>query len=398
MNLRRSSITRLLALDPGSQRLHGTTWVLLLLCLLSSMFSIALAQAAFVAGVVTWVATLRFTSHIGWRSVLIHTPWLVFTLSRILAILVSTRPDLSMASFHREIAFLAMYPLAVDLLGRSVGQRLTIVFRVLFLASVVAAGIGAVRFGLGLVPRAESTTAGYYTLGAFLAMGIVATAALWRDRTVFPTRWIPAVGMLVMLIGLLLTFNRMHWISTAVALLVIGIRRERRLLLGAAVAAALVVALVPQVRDRLLTLGDIRSNASGRDVIFRGAWMLAGEHPWTGFGTRTFREIFPLWDDMPDKGVGSWHNDYVQSYMEGGTVGLLAYAALFVQAFVLTVRRMRRSKGDGPPHADALFAVLLVFAISGCTYDSLPALWFRLTLAAVVVLACGEGAPHTAER
>ena len=383
-----SSMTQALAIEPEAGRMAGIAWALLVLTLAASMFSIALAQAACLISIVAWLATGRQWRWNGWTPLLIHTPFILFVLARVVSVPLSTRPDLSVASLNREMAFYLIYPMAIAMFSFRLRDRLKIVFRILFWASVASALVGIVRYGIGDVERAASTSAGYYTLGAFLSMGIAGTAALWRNRNVFPKSWIPLAGIAVMGAGLLLTFNRMHWAAVAVALAIYGLRKERRMTLVAIACAAAFVLLVPRVRDRVLTFTNVSENASGRDVIFRGAWMLVAGHPVTGYGPRTFREIFPLWNELEDKGVANWHNDFVQTYLESGIIALLAYLALFIQAFVLCRRMLRRARdaAESDGYEEAFLSIMIVFAISGCTYDSLPAIWFRLVLAGIIGL------------
>ena len=44
--------------------------------------------------------------------------------------------------------------------------------------------------------------------------------------------------------------------------------------------------------------------------------MIWDQHPILGFGTRTFNETFLLHDQLVDRGVGGWHNEYLQVYLE----------------------------------------------------------------------------------
>ena len=126
----------------------------------------------------------------------------------------------------------------------------------------------------------------------------------------------------------------------------------------------------------------------GRDTIWRGALMLIGEHPFVGFGPRTFLSVFPLFDQMTVRGVSSWHNDYLQVYMESGLLGLLPLMWL-----VWTViKESRRSLGDPslPVNTRRLIQALTLslgtlFLISGML-ETLMGITFRTVLALFAVV------------
>ncbi|MFO7446849.1 MAG: O-antigen ligase family protein, partial [Ignavibacteriaceae bacterium] len=67
---------------------------------------------------------------------------------------------------------------------------------------------------------------------------------------------------------------------------------------------------------------------SDRDIIYKAAGEILFEHPVFGFGPRSFQHIFDYRDLLADKNIGSWHNDILQMYFEGGITGLAAFLIL----------------------------------------------------------------------
>lgn len=363
-------------------------WLMLAGCFMASMFSTAIAQALFVLAVAVSLFSFRGWTRPSLQRNLVHLPFAAFALIRILSVLFSEYPANSLPALHREMVFYAMYPVAWKIFGTNTSTRLKVLLRILFGCAFIAAIIGILKVTTGMVPRASSTTAGYYTLGAFLALALVGTASVWRRRDLFPHQWIPLLGMMAMGVALLLTFNRLHYVAAGAGLLIVGWRQERKYLIPVLGVVLALVFLLPQVRDRVLTMGNIRSHASGRDVIFRGAWLLADKHPLLGFGPRTFETIFPIWDQMPDKDVSSWHNDFVQTYIESGSLGLLAYIGLFLQIGILGIPLIRGiPRGPAARFGEPFVYMMIVFLIAGSTLDSLPALWFKAGIAILVVLS-----------
>jgi len=99
---------------------------------------------------------------------------------------------------------------------------------------------------------------------------------------------------------------------------------------------------------------------SDRDILYKAAAELAWEHPVLGFGPRTFKEIFPLKDELTDKGVGGWHNELLQVYFESGLVGLLAYIILMVGIFSSGISFVKRNKAE--ENTIIVFSILVSIA------------------------------------
>jgi O-antigen ligase len=263
------------------------------------------------------------------------------------------------------------------------------------LAGVLAGLIGILKFAFMHAPRASSTTAGTYTLGAYLCvvlpLVILAPASpVNRRRELW--NWFAA---LVFSVGIAFTYDRLHWVGMAGVLLVTGMISRKRILLFVVAAGVLVWALSPSLQFRLEQMADIGAFMTGRDVLWRGATMLVGKHPLVGFGPRTFTSIFPLFDQMPIRGVASWHNDYLQVYMESGVMGLAPLLWLVVATF-RHGRRALRSSALPEEHRRLIVPLLVslgvIFVIGG-VLDTLVGILFRILLGLFAVLASTPPAP-----
>lgn len=85
---------------------------------------------------------------------------------------------------------------------------------------------------------------------------------------------------------------------------------------------------------------------SDRDIILKGAGEILYEHPVLGYGPRSFKKIFPLFDEVADKGIGGWHNDFIQIYFESGLLGLTTFLVLLYIVFMVPIRQIRNKKTD----------------------------------------------------
>jgi O-antigen ligase len=373
-------------------------WSAVVVALGTLIFSIAIAQAAVLVAGLLWLYGIIRRPAMRPRSSPLVWAYAAFVVARTLAIPTSINPAASLDAMRTEIPFHILFFVVVSTFDATRRDRMLLFLRLLLLAGVVATVIGFIRFGLGMDARLTSTTAGYYTLGMFLASVFALAFALGRRKDIFPNRIVWVAVCLVLLAGLLFTFNRLHWLIGGLAALIIGLSRERRILAVLAVLGIVALLAVAPLQERFLQLLDAGGNMSGRDILWRGAWMIAGDRPLTGFGLRTFHEVFPLFEIMPDKGVGSWHNDYLQVYMDSGLIALLPLLVSLGFVFALAVRALRGWPA-GSLQRDltyALTVMLIGFVIAGGMLDSLLSILFRSAIAIVAVL--GYAAPGASKK
>ncbi len=311
----------------------------------------------------------------------LHTPFAIFLGGRILSILFSqdlarSLPALSIEYIYYLLFFIAAEIAADDPVG---GIRET--STVLVWASSVAAAIGCALMFFNVAPRAQSTTAGAYTLGGFLCL--VLPLALFSplsptSRSSF-TRW---VQVFFLCLGIVLTLDRLHWVGMAAMLLLAGIMAYRRLIVVSAILGGVLFVLFPSVNYRVMELLHLSQHMTGRDVLWQGAWMLLDKHPLVGFGPRTFPEIFPLFDKMPIRGVGSWHNDFLQVYMESGLLGLVPMVWLVVAVVKNGWQSLRMKDVTDEVHRVLLpvFLSLGMMLILGGMLDTIIGIPFRILL------------------
>jgi O-antigen ligase len=352
------------------------------------IFSIAIAQAAVLIAGLLWAYALIRKKGCRFRSSGLLLPYSLFVVARIAAIPLSIDPALSTDAFRTEIFFYVLFYVVLCSLDPEREERFRFLFVLLFVAGLLATGIGFVKYAMGWDERLTSTTAGYYTLGLFLAVLFAMAFALGQRKDLFPSRLVWLVVCAVLLLGLLFTFNRMHWVVAALAALAVGLVKERRILVVLTVAGALALLTVAPLQERFMQLLDAGGNMSGRDVIWRGAFMLLGDRPVTGFGLRTFHSVFPLFDEAPDKGIGSWHNDYLQVYMDSGLLALLPFVAILIVAAFMGWKS-HRAWPRGSFYRDINAAVMLAlfcFALAGGMLDSLLSILFRTLLAMTAVI------------
>jgi len=356
---------------------------------ISIIFSITLAQGMVGVLAVLWIWKSIDTKELAFKATPLDLPFLMFIAARILSILVSTDVRTSSVAFYTEVIFYVSFYLMTQLFDTADMQQLRLLIRSLLIAAAVASVIGMVKYASGVVPRASSTTAGYYTLGGYLCIVLTVALFLGTAKEFIPLRWIWMVSCVLLACGIIFTFDRLHWVGMAIVVLFVGVVKERRMLALFLVGGIALAILSPSVAARLDDLVHVFSRSSDRDVLWRGAFAIWDQHPILGFGPRTFREIFPFWDQVADKGIGSWHNDFLQIYMESGIVGLSSLLWLFASASYVGVKTLRSPllpEGIRPLCAGLLCSVALMFLVGG-VIDLLVGLLFRIILALLALMA-----------
>ena len=217
--------------------------------------------------------------------------------------------------------------------------------------------------------------------------------------------------------GLLLTQSRSGWIGGAVGVLglltLAGLSAPRRWeqilgmalpLLAVGIITALVLHIGPERMGELLNGGETGGiekvvgiiNMAGRVEIWDRALYAIRDFPFTGCGLGTFRLVarilYPLDPSrvFPDRDISHAHNIFLQTALDLGIPGLIAYLALLVIAGAICWRVARRGDPLARPMAIGLASGLLALHAYGMTdalaLGSKPAVifWFALGLVAAL--------------
>jgi len=402
--------TRLLDSWPGRQ---GAEWwessttrcerggmILLALICLTNIFSTALVQTFVVMLTLVVVGCLLSLRPVVFRRTPLDLPYLVFILGRIISLVFSQDPARSFPALYLEYYFYIVFFLVTQSLRRNEITATQVLTMILVGAGAVAALTGTLKVLFSLELRGSSTTAGPYTLGGYLcALLPLALLLPLHDEKRGGGRW-QWLAVLAMCVGIVFTYDRIHWTAMALTLVVALVFSRKRMPVIVLCCALLLSLSLPSLRLRVEELVNIGEVTSGRDVLWRGALLLIKEHPLVGFGPRSFGSIFPLFAEMPVRGVGSWHNDYLQVYLDSGLIGLLPLLWLVVATYIHGWRSMRSSAM--PPQTRRVIVSLLlsmsvVFLVGG-VLDTLVGILFRILLGLFALLVSPPDSPLQASR
>lgn len=200
-----------------------------------------------------------------------------------------------MGSFGRDkqLVLFAVVP-AVYHLAR--GSRAGTVMDVVVSVGAATAAVGIVQFGIlhydNLGQRPHGTLGHYMTYSGVLMLVIAAAAA----RLVFGThqRLWTALVMPALLVALQLTFGRSAWVGVSVAVGLLFLLKDFRLLGVIPVVIALTFAFAPDsVVDRMVSIFD-RKDPTSRDrvAMLQIGQAIVKDHPLTGVGPNMVPRVY----------------------------------------------------------------------------------------------------------
>lgn len=275
---------------------------------------------------------------------LISASLLLFGLVRILSIVFSEYPAESVHSLYKEALFYLGFFSFTFYLKSFEQKKFFELINIFAAASAVIALIGIILFNLQVVDRAQSFSSGYSTFSSYLLTGLGVTICisnLFKEKKYFLI-WFTAAVLLIT--GIVTSLGRLNIaIAGAVIIAAIIFKKSR---IGYALLIIICAGVLSYLSFQNNTVEvsqriEQPAQLSDRDIIYKGAQELWDEHPLLGFGPRTFHRIFPFKNEFADRGIGSWHNDFLEIYFEGGFAGLLAFIFLLLIPFIEGIRLLR---------------------------------------------------------
>jgi len=255
---------------------------------------------------------------------------LIFGAVRILSILFSEYFSISVETFYKEALFYFAFFSLTYYLKIFDKKKLIFITGFFIIAAAVISLTGIVQFNLRLVRRAESFSSGYNTYSTFLlaGLGFGLTFASGGIKNFWKYK---VLANSVILTGIITSLGRTN-IAIAVLFLIAALlfRKIKISTLAAIIILTAAFSLISFYNNnsKVTQRVDSITQLSDRDILYEGAKEIMFEHPFLGFGPRTFHQVFPFPDQLMDRKVGGWHNDFIQIYFESGLLGLLSFVTL----------------------------------------------------------------------
>ena len=248
---------------------------------------------------------------------------IIWGIIRITAVVFSQYPSESNQIFYKEALFYASF-LSLQFYFKSMSkEQIGLVIKYFIIGGVLSSLTGIALFNFHLVDRAQSFSSSYTVFSSYLLT--VLPVLLFLPKNILSDK-IRITSIIVIVTGLITSLGRTNIIIAALLVFLSLFMKRVSILnfLMIVIIAGLISYISFENNKKELTNRMANpSTLSDRDIIWKGASELMFEHPFRGFGPRTFRQIFPHMNDFNDKGIGGWHNDFIQVYFESGIVGLM---------------------------------------------------------------------------
>jgi O-antigen ligase len=266
-----------------------------------------------------------------------------------LSIAFSVYPASSVQSFYKEALFylgffaMSFYLKAMD---KENVEKIAYVFSI---SAIAVSLIGITLFNLKIVERAESFSSGYATFSSYLliAAGIYIALPFNNKNKYNWLLW--AIGLSIIFSAVITSLGRTN-VAIAALLFLAGLILRKIKIKPALVIVFLtaVISILSFQNNKMLLARRVENptGLSDRDIIWKGVNTLKFQHPVLGFGPRTFHDIFPYVNELGDKKIGSWHNDFIQVYFESGLLGLISFAALILMIIYFASVNLKKAEPE----------------------------------------------------
>lgn len=274
---------------------------------------------------------------------------LIFGLTRLISIFLSEYPQSSYESFYREGLF---YTSAATILFyiKTLNKKTTLDLMLAFIiGAAVMSLVGSIRYFLNIVERAQAFTSSYAVFSSYL-LAAFSVALFFPKKTKRNSQLLFWSSVyIILLIGIVTSLGRAN-IAIALLILVSAVLFKQIplkqiiiigifFLIGAMIYIYNPPASMEQRIENITQLSD-------RDILWQGAKEISLNHPLFGYGPRTFHQVFPFKEKFTDKGIGGWHNDFLQIYFESGIVGIIALIVLLWVVNKTSFNQLRNKKTD----------------------------------------------------
>lgn len=305
--------------------------------------SIALVQPpAYVALILFLIIIFRKGVGCLFRTSLV-LPIVIFLAVAIFASFAGVRPGYSLSKLDRFVLLLLVWaiPFAAEQQGSGRGAFLFKCLSGFLVGLGFRAAYDFIRIPTLVAMKIPSIyDAGSMTVPQLYMAGICFAVAMILCRQ-WSLRYPPvAVSLLFSIAGLVIHFKRGTWISCLIALAIMAILARKWRLLAAGLAAAGLIALIPQVQDRL---DRIPGDSSGRLHLWTEvAPALIPSHPW-GMGWKAVRhEDLRAISPLVENERNHLHMNLLQITLELGYAGLAAWLLWMGWAVILMWSNQRR--------------------------------------------------------
>ena len=273
----------------------------------------------------------------------------VFGLVRLISIFLSEYPQNSYESFYKEGLFYTSAS-AIPFYLKTLDKKSILTLMLAFIiGAAVMSLVGSTRYFLNQVERAQAFTSSYAVFSSYLLAAF--SVALFYPKKIKSNFHILlwSAVYIIILIGIVTSLGRAN-IAIALLILVSAILFKQIplkqiiilgmfFLIGGLIYIYNPPASMEQRVENITQLSD-------RDIIWQGAKEISLNNPLLGYGPRTFHQVFPFKERFADKGIGGWHNDFIQIYFESGIAGVISFIVLLFVIIKTSFSQLKNKKTE----------------------------------------------------
>lgn len=193
-----------------------------------------------------------------------------------------------------------------------------------------------VKTNPNLKARAYSTMDNPNILAEYLVIASSMSVVLFLDSKMLLRKVLLLLCTGILLLGLLLTFSRGGWIAFGLALFIIVIRENNKLLPIGIILGLLSLFFLPEVViDRIKTIGSLKDSSNAYRFSIWAAALEMLKDFWAsgvGLGYEAFMKVYPNYMLAGIKAAHA-HNSYLQIGIETGVFGLLTFLYNVVKTY-----------------------------------------------------------------
>ncbi len=303
------------------------------------IYSIALAQIFYFLLLCVWVAVIFKNKEISFNSYDIL--FLVFILLRIVTIIASEYPSLSVIAIYREIIFYPYYFIAVYYFRSKGIDGIKTALWVSLFAAIIPSLYAIWSVAQGAVGRGASFSGGYSVFAVHTSFMFAFGLALFVTQKKPKIKLMVTAGLLIYAAGVVSTYTRAMWIAVVLCVLALGIIGYRKTLIAFALVGIAAFSFFSSVHERFLSLLDPMHSSSGRLELWNAGLELVSRHMVLGFGPETLRAIIGDRSRFFDPYINSWHNEILHVTIESGIIAPLLLLTIYGFSFFLLFKLKR---------------------------------------------------------
>ena len=368
-----------------------------------------MATLALVAGVILWLVQLKVDkgSRV-YRHLPFDVPVAIFALLGAASILVS--PDKGF-SFYNYYNLVGVYVLTYLLIGQHIGNagQVRKMLIVLGAAAILVVLYGFYQYVFGidtsamkwvdgdafpeLKKRVFSTWENPNILAGYLDAAICLVFGCFIKMKEQRLRIVLGIGLLLLAACLAMTYARGACLTIAVVLVLYGVFKDWRILLGCLVVGGAILALDPALMERLSSVfTKVDTSSEMRLALWESTIAMIQDHPFLGIGWGAYWMVYPEYDFYLQGAavrIVHAHNLYLNYAAEIGIAGVLSFLWYFFGTMLMALRS-KVQEASGLLQGLMLGVGLAIFsvALNGLTDDvlfNIPSsmlLWLLCALAA----------------